>query len=323
MTITIIGEQRIAHLIMDAARHRLCGIGVLSRDRLIRALNADSAEADQLINAAVEQIEIDPVYLVEGDVLENPVALPATSTADLANKLASFLKLYRELPCQVELDLEHGDGHIYTQAGGTIAVSVREVAPTYTVTWMTKWGQRDRLEIPRDLFNRRLGKNLAHRAALPPGEDHRVWGITVRDKHGNDVTDSFDVLTKRADRVPFAEAHIAPGSDTETVIRHLDGLAERHPHLWERSVHGLYRSYRCTMAGYGGSSIQLWSSSREPIAPFDHPLAQAIHTINCIALGLPVHAMPAAVERLIRIATAADDIPGQTLRQWATGEVTS
>ncbi|WP_113705450.1 hypothetical protein [Nonomuraea lactucae] len=324
--ITFTREQRIAHLAMDAAEHRLCGIGVLSRHRLIQALIDDTAEADRLINSVTEQIENNPVYLVTIAILDNPVALAAASATDLADKLTTFLALYKELPCKVEIDLEQGDGHVYPQTGGTIAISVREIAPTYTVTWMTKWGQRTRLDITRSLFDRRLGKNLGHRAALPSGDDHRVWDIAVHDKHNSDVTNTFEVLTgvrKPADRVPFAEAHIALGSDTETVIRHLDGLVQRHPHLWESSAHGLYRVYRYKAAGYSGSMIEIWSQDRGLVALFISPLAKAVHRINCIALSLPLTTTPDAVDRLIRVARGFADSPRRVLREWAAGEVTA
>ncbi|MEQ4717861.1 hypothetical protein [Nonomuraea sp. B19D2] len=326
ITIAVTSEQRIANLAMNAAEHRLCGIGVLSRDRLIRALNADTAEADRLINQVVEQIENDPVYLVESVLLENPVALAAANAADLADKLATFLKLYHKVPCKAEIDLEQGDGHVYPQTGGAIAISVREIAPTYTVTWMTKWGQRTRVDITRSLFNRRLGKNLARRAALPSGDDNRVWNIAIHDKDGNDVTDTFEVLAgirRTADRVPFAEAHIALGSDTETVIRHLDGLVERFPHLWEGSAHGFYRVYRCKVTGYSGNIIEIWANHLRPTTQFPHPLTGAVHRINCIALGLPIHTPPDAITRLICVARGIADTPRRILREMATGEVTA
>ncbi|MGR6915371.1 hypothetical protein ACU635_14095 [[Actinomadura] parvosata] len=324
--IAITRMQPVASMALAAAEHRLCGIGVLSRDRLIRALNSDAVVADRLINQVVERIENDPVYLVESVLLDNPVALAATGATDLADKLATFLKLYRETPCEVEIDLEQGDGHAYPQTGGAIAISVREIAPTYTVTWMTKWGQRTQLHMTRGLFNRRLGKNLAHRAALPPGDDHRVWDVAIRDKGGNDVTDTFDVLAairKPADRVPFVEAHIALGSDTEAVIRHLDGLVERYPHLWEGNAHGIYRVYRHKAIGYSGNIIQIWTHHLRPISPFPHPLADAVHRINCIALGLPIHTPPDAVTRLICVARGFADTPRRILREMATGEVTA
>ncbi|MEU6783441.1 hypothetical protein ABZ912_29960 [Nonomuraea angiospora] len=323
--IAVASEQRIAYLAMNAAEHRLCGIGVLSRQRLIRALNNDTAEADRLINSITEQIENDPVYLVTMTILENPVALAATSATDLADKLATFLNLYHELPCKVEIDLEQGDGHMSPQTGGTLHFYVREIAPTYSITWMTKWGERTQKALTRDRIIKRLGKNLAHRAALPLGDDNRVWNIAVHDQHDNDVTGTFAGLAslrKRVDRVPFAEAHIALDSDTETVIRHLDGLVQRHPHLWEGRAHGLYRVYRCKAVGFGGNIIEIWHNTREPVVPFISPLANAVHRINCIALGLPIHTTPDAVERLIRVARGFADTPRRTLRGWAAGEVT-
>ncbi|MFI9553671.1 hypothetical protein [Nonomuraea endophytica] len=312
--VTVTGQHLIAALAAIAAEHRLCVVGPLARTRLIGLLQGDTGTADQLINTIVCQTENDPVYMVECERLPNPIALAATSTDDLADKVATYLTLYADLPCEVTIDLTQGDGRVHPVQGGTSPLFIREVAPTYTIAWMTPSGPREMKDLTADQINATLGQNLAKRASCG-----WVTNIVVTSEEGRDVTAEFDLFrTDTATIVPFAEAHIVPGATALQVVAHLDGLVQRYPHLW-RAIPGAndqeVRAFQHRTTGL----MTIVDTADQGRAYMELPLA--IRRVNCIALDLPLSTPAEAIDRLIRIARGHANTPRRILREWATSEV--
>jgi hypothetical protein len=311
-TFRVTGE-RLASLIEAAVENRLDDVGVAARIRLIDLLDGDSKAADRMINTRVREVENDPVYRIECDRLPNPIMLAAVNANDLADQFAAYLGYHHDVACEVSIDLVQGDGRMIPSEGATSPVFVRELAPTFTVTWMTSWGRRTMKDLTADQINSRLGQNLARKAALGHEDSHRVWNVVVTDIHGTDVTAEFEVLRRTV--VPFEEAHVSPDIDAAGLAAHLDRLVQRYPHLWEGTSHNGICAYRYRSSGY------LIEVSTIPHLNAFMQLTEAIRRVNCIALGLPPHTPAAAVERLVRVGRGFADTPRRALREWALGEV--
>ncbi|MEV0313579.1 hypothetical protein [Nonomuraea fuscirosea] len=309
--------ERLEILVQAVVEHRLSDIGVAARARLISLLDGDSTAADRMINRHIKDIENDPVYRIESECLPNPIVLAAVTANHLADQFAAYLGYYHDLPCEVSLDLEQGDGQVLPHEGPTRPLFVTELSPLYTVTWMSTDGPREMKRIHADRFEARLGKKLARRAALPPGHASRVWGISVRDRHEQDITSQFPMLTPhREDGVlPFAEAYIPLDADPVRVVAHLETLAQRYPDVWKGGVINGLGIFHWSHSGY---LVEVQTS--EDGQPANIPLATAIHRINCAALGLPMTAHEKAVERLIRIAHGSSHLDRSALYQLAIGE---
>ncbi|WP_431928666.1 hypothetical protein [Nonomuraea jabiensis] len=309
--------KRLRSLIEAAVDNRLNDIGVAVRARLIDLLHGHHANADSLINQHVKKTENDPVYRIECDRLPNPIMLAALNASHLSDQLATYLALYCNLPCEVTIDLEQGDGQVIPAAGATCPVSVTETSPTYTVAWMSEDGPREMKRISGDQFNARLGKTLARRAALAPGHASRVWDVTVRDKHDQNVTAAFPVLTPRSNDgvLPFGEAYIPLDADPVQVVAHMETLVQRYPDVWSGGVIDGLGIFHWSHSGYL-VEVQTVEGGR----PANIPLRVAIHRINCAALGLPMTAHERAVERLVRLAEGVSRLDRDTLYQLAIGE---
>ncbi|MEV1167401.1 hypothetical protein [Nonomuraea sp. NPDC049784] len=309
--------KRLRSLVEAIIDNRLSDIGVAVRARLIDLLQGNHENADRLINQRVKKIENDPVYRIECDRLPNPIMLAAVSPTHLSDQLATYLALYCDLPCEVTIDLEQGDGQVIPAAGVTCPVFVTEVPHLYTVAWMSMDGPREMKRMPADQFNARLGKALARRAALPPGHASRVWNVTVRDQNGQDVTAAFPVLTPRRDDgvLPFAEAYMPLDADPLRVVTHMEKLVQRYPDVWEGGITNGLGIFRWSHSGYLVEVQRV-----ETGQPASIPLRVAIHRINCAALGLPMTAHERAVQRLVRLAEGASNLDRDTLYQLAIGE---
>ncbi|MFC7582486.1 hypothetical protein ACFQYP_00755 [Nonomuraea antimicrobica] len=316
ITIAVTSE-RLENLVKAIVDHRISDIGVAARARLISLLDGDSPAADRMINKHTQDIENNPVYRIESECLPNPIMLAAVTANHLADQLAAYLGYYHDLPCEVSLDLEQGDGQVLPYEGATHPLFITESSPLYTVTWMSPDGPREMKRIHADRFEARLGKKIARRAALPPGHASRVWGVSVRDRHGQDITSQFPMLTpRREDSVlPFAEAYIPLDADPVRVVAHLETLAQRYPDVWNGGVINGLGIFHWSRSGF---LVEVQNA--ETGRPACIPLRVAIHRINCAALGLPMTAHEQAVERLIRIAQGSSHLDRSDLYQLAIGE---
>ncbi|MEV6157890.1 hypothetical protein AB0L53_46885 [Nonomuraea sp. NPDC052129] len=316
--IRVTGE-RIDSLVEAITSHRISDVAVGARARLIRLLDEDSAAADRLINERTRDIENDPVYRIECECLPNPIELAAVNANHLADRLAAYLGYYHDLPCEISIDLKQGDGQVIPREGATRPLFVTETSPIYTVMWMSPDGAREMKRMPADSFINRLCKNLARRAALPPGHASRVWDITVCDQSGENITSEFPMLTPRRDEgvLPFAEAYVPLDTHPLQVVAHMEKLVQRYPDVWEGGVTNGLGIFHWKRSGFL-VEVQTVKGGRAACIP----LRVAIHRINCVALGLPMSAPENAVERLVRIAEGSPRLDRAALYQLAIGEGT-
>ncbi|WP_336214737.1 hypothetical protein [Nonomuraea sp. LPB2021202275-12-8] len=311
--------ERIDSLVDAITNQRISDVGVAARSRLIHLLDEDSAAADRLINERTRDIENDPVYRIECECLPNPIELAAVNANHLADQLAAYLGYYHDLPCEISIDLEQGDGQVIPREGATRPLFVTEISPLYTVTWMTRDGAREMKRMPADRFKDRLGKNLARRAALAPNHASRVWDITVRDQSGRDITSEFPMLTPHRDEgvLPFAEAYVPLDTHPLQVVAHMEKLVQRYPDVWEGGVLDGLGIFHWKRSGF---LVEVQTVKGGTAACI--PLRVAIHRINCAALGLPMSTNEKAVERLVRVAEGSPRLDRATLYQLAIGEGT-